>query len=53
MTKFFAEEYDRNEFELMKRNKWLARGGGYSAINRAAGLETVDDEDLITLRRPQ
>lgn len=39
-------------FELIARNKWLARGGGYSAINRAAGLETVDDEDLITLRRP-
>ena len=39
-------------FELVARNKWLARGGGYSAINRAAGLETVDDEDLITLRRP-
>ena len=39
-------------FELVERNKWLARGGGYAAINRAAGLETVDDEDLITLRRP-
>ena len=40
-------------FELVERNKWLARGGGYAAINRAHGLETVDDEDLITLRRPQ
>ena len=39
-------------FELVERNKWYARGGGYSAINRAAGLETVDEEDLITLRRP-
>lgn len=39
-------------FELVERNKWLARGGGYAAINRAHGLETVDDEDLITLRRP-
>ncbi len=39
-------------FELLARNKWYARGGGYSAINRAAGIETVDEEDLITLRRP-
>ncbi len=39
-------------FKLIARNKWYARGGGYSAINRAAGLETVDDEDLLTLRRP-
>ena len=39
-------------FELVARNKWFARGGGYSAINRAAGLETVDEEDLITLRKP-
>ena len=43
---------ERIGFELVARNKWLARGGGYSAINRAAGLETVDDEDLLTLRRP-
>lgn len=43
---------ERIGFKLVARNKWLARGGGYSAINRAAGLETVDDEDLITLRRP-
>jgi len=39
-------------FELVERNKWYARGGGYAAVNRAAGLQTVDDEDLITLRRP-
>ncbi|GAF87263.1 unnamed protein product, partial [marine sediment metagenome] len=39
-------------FELVERNKWYARGGGYSAINRAAGLETVDEEDLLTFRRP-
>ena len=39
-------------FQLLARNKWFARGGGYSAINRAAGLETVDEEDLITLRKP-
>uniref|UniRef100_A0A6M3JNV9 Putative methyltransferase n=1 Tax=viral metagenome TaxID=1070528 RepID=A0A6M3JNV9_9ZZZZ len=42
---------ERIGFELLQRNKWLARGGGYSSINRAAGLETVDDEDLITLRK--
>lgn len=40
-------------FKLVERNKWYARGGGYAAINRAMGLETVDDEDLITLRRPK
>ena len=39
-------------FEPVARNKWLAMGGGYSAINRSAGLVTVDDEDLITLRVP-
>ena len=38
-------------FELVERNKWFAVGGGYSAINRAHGLETVVEEDLITLRR--
>lgn len=38
-------------FELVERNKWFAIGGGYSAINRAMGLETVVEEDLITLRR--
>jgi len=38
-------------FELVARNKWYARGGGYAAINRAHGLETVDEEDLITLRK--
>lgn len=43
---------ERLGFELVARNKWLARGGGFSAINRAAGLDTVDDEDLITLRVP-
>ena len=41
----------RMGFELVERNRWYARGGGYSAINRAMGLETVDEEDLITLRR--
>ena len=39
-------------WELAAWNKWYARGGGYSAVNRAAGLETVDEEDLITFRRP-
>jgi len=39
-------------FKQIARNKWYARGGGYSAINRAAGLETVDDGDLITMRKP-
>ena len=41
----------RMGWELVERNKWLAKGGGYSAINRAAGLETVDEEDLITVRK--
>lgn len=40
-------------WELSDRFKWLARGGGYSAINRAAGLETVDEEDLLIFRRPK
>ena len=39
-------------FELVEWNWWYAKGGGYAAINRAMGLETVDEEDLITLRRP-
>lgn len=39
-------------FELVERNQWYAIGGGYSAINRAMGLETVTEEDLITLRKP-
>ena len=40
-------------FEFVEGFKWLARGGGYAAINRAVGLETVDDEDLLILRRPE
>jgi DNA modification methylase len=43
---------ERIGWELAARNKWLAMGGGYSAVNRAAGLETVTDEDLITMRKP-
>jgi len=39
-------------FEFVARHQWYALGGGYSAINRAMGLETVDEEDLITFRRP-
>ncbi len=39
-------------YELVGRNKWYARGGGYTAVNKLKGLETVDEEDLITLRRP-
>ncbi len=39
-------------FELIERFKWFAPGGGYSNINRAAGLETIDEEDLIVLRKP-
>jgi len=47
-----ARDCERLGFEMVEWNKWLARGGGYAAINRAHGLETVDDEDLITLRKP-
>jgi len=39
-------------WELLERNKWLAMGGAFTAFNRASGLETVDDEDLITFRKP-
>jgi DNA modification methylase len=38
-------------WKLADRFKWLAMGGGYSATNRAHGLETVDDEDLIVFKR--
>lgn len=40
-------------FEAVAWNKWYAKGGGYAAYNRSIGLETVDEEDLITLRRPE
>ena len=39
-------------FTLVDRFKWYAPGGGYSGINRSKGLETVDEEDLIVLRKP-
>lgn len=39
-------------FEAVCWNKWNAVGGGFAAYNRSIGLETVDEEDLITLRRP-
>lgn len=42
----------RMGFELVSRYKWYTPGGGYSAVNKAHGLETVDEEDLITFRRP-
>jgi len=42
----------RMGWELVARNRWLTKGGGYSAINRAHGLETVDEEDLLTFRKP-
>jgi len=45
------KDCERMGWRLEARNKWLARGGGYAAINRAAGLETVDVEDLITFRK--
>jgi DNA modification methylase len=38
-------------FELVARNRWEALGGGYASYNRSIGLETVDEEDLLTLRR--
>jgi len=47
-----ARDCIRLGFEFVDRNKWYAKGGGYAATNRSHGLETVDDEDLITLRRP-
>jgi len=42
----------RMGFEPLCWNKWNAIGGGFAAYNRSIGLETVDEEDLITLRRP-
>jgi len=43
----------RMGFEPVCWNKWNAIGGGFAAYNRSIGLETVDEEDLITLRRPK
>ena len=43
----------RQGFTLVERLKWYAPGGGYSGVNRSKGLETVDEEDLIVLRRPE
>ena len=43
---------ERIGFTLLDRFKRLARGGGYAAINRSAGLDTVMDEDMLILRRP-
>ena len=40
-------------FELVERFKWYAPGGGYSGMNRAKGLGTVDEEDLIILEVPR
>jgi len=42
---------ERIGFVTEERFQWYARGGGYSAINRAAGLDTVDEEDLIVFRK--
>lgn len=39
-------------FKELAWNKWQALGGGFAAYNRSIGQETVDEEDLITLRRP-
>ena len=38
-------------FKLVAWNKWYAPGGGYSALNKSKGLETVDEEDLLTFRK--
>lgn len=39
-------------FDPVAWNRWEAMGGGYAAYNRSIGLETVNEEDLITLRKP-
>ncbi len=39
-------------FTLHARFKRFARGGGYAAINRSAGLDTVMDEDMIVFQKP-
>jgi len=39
-------------FEPVAWNRWLALGGGFAAYNRSIGLDTVNEEDLITLRKP-
>ena len=40
-------------FQPVAWNKWLALGGAFSSYNRSIGLETVTEENLITLRRPE
>lgn len=39
-------------FELVSWHKWPSRDSLYNAIYRARGWEVVDNEDIITLRRP-
>lgn len=36
-------------FKLLQRDKWYAPGGAYTRVHQAQGLETVDEEYLITL----
>ena len=38
-------------FDLIARHRWEALGGGFAAFNRSIGLETVNEEDLLTFRR--
>ncbi len=46
-----VRDCQRIGFELVAWNKWEALGGGFASYNRSIGLETVDEEDLITLRK--
>lgn len=43
----------RMGFEPVCWHRWNAIGGGFASFNRSIGLETVMEEDLITLRRPE
>jgi len=43
---------ERVGWEPVAWNRWRAIGGAFAAVNRAKGQETVEEEDLITLRKP-
>jgi DNA modification methylase len=44
-----CRDCERLGFKLMEWNRWKAMGGAFAAVNRQHGLETVNEEELITL----
>jgi methylase of polypeptide subunit release factors len=39
-------------YEPVSWHRWYVKGGGFAKYNRSVGIKTVDEEDLITLRKP-